>query len=403
MVAGAIDADTLVEQACETVGLDDFGAPSYRAGLDHLVDSLNGEAELNDLGRASATRMVSTILVDRLRIEEWVRTHPDLRNERIERPIVIVGMSRSGTTALSQLLGQDPALRSLMRWEAMAAVPPAEPGTWRHDPRYLATVEADAMSDAVMPGLKALHHDPPDGPVECNQLFAHEFQGSVFWTAFCVPSFFRWTSDADLTDAYDYHHRVLQLLQSRMGGTWNLKGPQHGVTMETLRRRYPDAVLVATHRDPAVCCASTASLIAYLHGVSSERAQPQAIGRMAYDFITRCADGLVADAARHPGGDATLHVAYGQLVRDPLAIVRTLYDQMGRELSLEAERAMTEHVEQRPHGKYGVHRYRATDFGLEPGILEERFREYREVFDVDYGAPRDRGMDRDDQRLGEAR
>jgi hypothetical protein len=312
-------------------------------------------------------------------------------------------MSRSGTTALSQLLGRDPALRSLMRWEAMAAVPPAEPGTWRNDPRYLATVEADAMSDVVMPGLKALHHDPPDGPVECNQLFAHEFQGSVFWTAFHVPSYFRWTSDADLTDAYDYHHRVLQLLQSRMRGTWNLKGPQHGVTMGTLRCRYPDAVLVATHRDPAACCASTASLMAYLHGVSSERAQPQAAGRMAYDFITRCVDGLVADAALHPGRDAMLHVAYGELVRDPLATVRKLYDEMGRELSLETERAMTEHIEQRPHRTYGVHRYRATDFGLDPGTLEERFRAYRETFDVVSDAGGENAVDRNDQRLGEAR
>jgi hypothetical protein len=98
-----------------------------------------------------------------------------------------------------------------------------------------------------------------------------------------------------------------------------------------------------------------------------------------------------------------VHVAYAELVRDPLAVVRTLYDQMGRELSLEAERAMTEHIERRPHDESGVHRYRATDFGLDPGILEERFREYREAFDVDSGAPRDREMDRDDQRLGEAR
>ena len=382
MVAGAIDAEVLVEQACEATGLGDFGAPSYRDGLDHLVDSLNDEADLNDLGSASATRMLSTILVDRLRIEEWIHAHPDVENERIEHPIVVVGMSRSGTTALSHLLGHDPALRSLMRWEAMAAVPPPEPGTWRRDPRYLATVEADAMSDVVMPGLKALHYDPPDGPVECNQLFAHEFQGSVFWTAFPVPSFFRWTSHADLTDAYDYHHRVLQLLQSRMRGTWNLKGPQHGVMMETLRRRYPDAVLVATHRDPATCSASTASLMAYLHGVSSESARPQAAGRMAYNFIARCVDGLVADAARHPGREAMLHVAYEELVRDPLGTVRNLYDEMGRELSQETRRAMTEHIEQRPPGRYGVHRYRATDFGLDPGVLEERFRVYGETFDL---------------------
>ena len=122
--------------------------------------------------------------------------------------------------------------------------------------------------------------------------------------------------------------------------------------------------------------------MAYLHGVNSESARPQAAGRMAYDFIARCVDGLVADAARHPGREAMLHVAYEELVRDPLGTVRKLYDEMGRELSQETQRAMTEHIEQRPPGRYGVHRYRATDFGLDPGVLEERFRVYGETFDL---------------------
>jgi hypothetical protein len=152
--------------------------------------------------------------------------------------------------------------------------------------------------------------------------------------------------------------------------------------MKALRERYPDATLIVTLRDPAVCAMSTASLVAFLHGFSSTDPRPEECGAMASEFIRQCVDGLVADAATHTGAQAMIHVRYDALVGDPMAAIRTLYADIGRELTSEAEQAMLEHVAHRPQHQHGVHRYAAADFGLDTNELAERYRPYRESFDV---------------------
>jgi hypothetical protein len=376
-----ITADQALERATEETGLDDFGAPSFRAGLDRLLEAFGGEARLTELGQAMAERSVVATLCNRLRVEAWWAEHPELAEETIEAPIVVVGMSRSGTTALSHLLGKDPELRSLRSWEANASVPPPEQATYWRDPRYLAAVEAEALGEGPFPGLRALHHDPPEAPVECNSLFAHEFNSTVFPTVYFLPSFLRWMMDADAEGIYAYHERMLKLLQSRFPGRWNLKGPQHGYAMDELRRRYPDATLIVTHRDPSACTASTASLMGFFAERTSGGYDPLAVGDVTTEFMLRCATGLVEDHRKH-GPDGMIHIAYPDLVTDPIGTVRRLYEAMGRELTAPAEAAMAEHVATRPQHKYGVHRYDPADFGLQRDELDRRFDEYRATFGV---------------------
>jgi hypothetical protein len=373
----------LMEKAVSATGLDDFGEPTFHDGLNKLIDAFNGEAELSDLGAVMAEQSVLEPLTNRLLINAWIDEHPEVEQERVERPIVIVGMSRSGTTALSHLLGKDPELRSLLRFEALCSVPPPESATVFTDPRYLQSVQADEMSELVFPELRAIHHDPPDAPVECNTLLSHEFVSTVYTTVYHLPSYADWIASTDLTDAYAYHERILKLLQSRMPGTWNLKGPQHGFAMQTLRRRYPDATLIATHRDPAVCAASTASLMAYLHSHTSTKSRSNELGEMAASLIEKCSNGLIEDYRNHRGGDRMLHVAYRDLVGDPIGTVRRLYDQMNRPLSEQAESAMIAHTRTRTQHRYGKHHYLPTDYGLDIAALKERYHEYRESFDVD--------------------
>ena len=264
-----------LDEAVQSTGLDNFGAPSFRTGLERLLDALAVEADLTPVGNATAENQINRLLANRLRIEDWWSRHPELSQQSIERPLVIVGMSRSGTAALSHLLGKGAGLRSLRSWEAGASVPPPNAATYWSDERYLAAAQAGELSDAFMPGLRALHHDPPDAPVECNSLFAHEFNSTVFPTVFFIPSFFRWMMDADQEAIYGYHERMLKLLQSKAPGRWNFKGPQHGYAMDQLRRQYPDATLIVTHRDPAVCTASTASLTTFLCRISSGACDPK--------------------------------------------------------------------------------------------------------------------------------
>jgi Sulfotransferase family len=375
------EVDTLLERAADAAGANDYGDPSFREALAHFVDGLNHEAKLSELGALMAESALMSALTNRLQVEAWRAAHPEVAQERVEAPIVVVGMSRSGTTLLSHLLGQDHGLRSLLRWEAMESVPPPESATYSSDPRYRTAIDLDAVSDMVLPGFKAIHHDPPDAPVECNVLLSHEFVSTVYPTVYFVPSYFRWMLSADPRPAYRYHRRMLQLLQSRRPGRWNLKGPQHGYALEEFIRTYPDATFIVTHRDPAVCTASTASLITFLNEKTSDGVDRKIIGEVTTEFISRCADGLTTYHGQH-GPSSMIHVAYPDLVRDPLKAMRAVYERLGRPLRPSVEAAMEQLVGARPQHHHGVHRYTPGDFGLYRGELDERFASYRETFDV---------------------
>lgn len=375
------EVDRLLERAVEAAGADDFGDVSFRNGLVRLVESLEDEARPTALGTAMAETALLSTLTNRLRVEAWWAGHPQLADEQVASPIVIVGMSRSGTTLLSHLLGMDDGLRSLLRWEALESVPPPELMSYATDQRFLAAVEGDAMTYAVLPGLKALHHDPPDAPVECNLLLAHAFNSTVFPTVYFIPSYFRWVMTTNQHSAYEYHARMLKLLQSKAPGRWNLKGPQHGYALEELRATYPDATFIVTHRDPAVCTASTASLIAFLNEKTSEGADRQIIGEITTEFITKCADGLMTYQARH-GSSSMIHVAYSELVSNPLETVRAVYEDLGRALRPHVEDSMKRHIAATPQNQHGVHFYSAEDYGLGRDELNERFTSYRDAFGV---------------------
>src|SRR6478672_8151184 len=99
--------DDVVTEASEKTGLDDFGPANFREGLAVLCESIDDEARLNELGELAVRDTVVNSLANRLRVFDWIRRHAEVSRERIEAPIVVIGMFRAGTTFLSQLLDQD--------------------------------------------------------------------------------------------------------------------------------------------------------------------------------------------------------------------------------------------------------------------------------------------------------
>src|ERR1700749_4607906 len=129
------DADELEADACAATGLEDFGSSYYREGLERIVEALNHEADLNDLGRVIQHATVSNALIQRLKFEDTYRQHPALDDQVIGGPVFVIGLPRTGTTALSQLVAADPQFRSLRMWESQSPTPPPESATEDTDPR----------------------------------------------------------------------------------------------------------------------------------------------------------------------------------------------------------------------------------------------------------------------------
>lgn len=374
-------ADELLATARDQAELDDLGGDSFAEGLEALVDSLNREAQLSEVGALALENQIVTNLVNRLQVTDWITRHPEIGDERIEHPLFILGLPRTGTTLLSYLLDQDPATRSLMRWEAQSSVPPPATATFMSDPRIAATRESQMMFDMLNPGFKAVHYEAPDGPTECVAVLSQDFKSILWETIANVPSYGEWVSDCDYTSAYKYHRQLLRLLQSRAPGRWVLKSPGHRLALDVVTRTYPDARFVVTHRDPVTVVASVCSLITSLSGMFSDADHRTYIARHWIDVLGQMVDRV--ETFRAQAGDrAFIDIAYADLVADPIGVVRRVYASDGVDLDPGVEAAMATYVADNPQGRFGRHFYTLDELGLRRDDLEARFADYRRRYDI---------------------
>ncbi len=207
----SLDVEALENEAREQTGLDDFGDGSHREGLERLVAALNEEAELTEAGEVMLRIRVVALLTSRLRIEDAYREHPEIDDEVIEGPVFVVGLPRTGTTALSQLVAADPQFRSLRLWESSSPCPPPETATEHSDPRIAETEAGLAMMNQMFPLMQTMHHEEATTPTECQDLLGMSFRTVHFDGFGHVPSYLSWVTECDMRGTYRYHRRVLEV------------------------------------------------------------------------------------------------------------------------------------------------------------------------------------------------
>jgi len=376
----ALDEASVLSAARRTTGLDDFGDDWFRAPLAKLLGALEDEARLTLLGRLFARSEIQRILQNRLRVEAWIRAHPAVLDERIEAPLFVTGLGRSGTTLLHELLMQDPANRVPLLWETFFSVPPPEAAAHASDPRAAAADLEITLMDAAVPAMTGMHENAGDLPTECIFLFAHQLATDMFTGEFHVPSYTLWLHAQDLAPVYAYHRRLLQLLQSRhRGERWVLKAPSHLGQLPTLFRAYPDARVVITHRDPLRVLGSLCNLMAALHWMRSDHVDYDAIVRaMSFGFPFLCERVMKQRDAGEVPADRIVDVLYRDLVREPLATVDALYRRLGRALPAEAEARMRAFLEERRRAPRGAHEYAFETTGLDRHAERAKYAAYLE-------------------------
>jgi len=377
-----VNVDEIVAAAVEQTGLDDFGdagVPSFRQGLACYVDSLDREAQLNELGQVALPPAVTAALVNRLKVVDWVTTHPEVRDERIEAPVVVIGMFRAGTTFLSNLLDRDPANRALLGWESQDSAPPPTPETRRSGPRVDAAQGGVDMLELLNPAISAIHHEAAADPTECIAVMGQAFQ-SISWEAIAnVPTYGAWWRSADDQPAYDYHRLVLQVLQSGgVRGRWTLKSPHHALALDALVETYPDARLVLLHRDPVALVGSVCSLVRTMSSTFSDADHRAYIAAHWTDTLEEMVRQIDDFRARRPE-HRIVDVAYADLARDPHGTLETIYEAHGLSRGDAGPGAIDAH----PRREFGSHSYDVGEFGLTDAQVRERFRGYTERYAVE--------------------
>ena len=380
------ESSVLAEASRRERGLEDFGDSAFHEPLRRLLAALDSEAELHEQGRAAQFERIVGLLANRLRTEEAIRRHPEILDERIEAPIVIVGLMRTGTTMLHRMIASDPRLFALLWYESRHPAPfrgadPAGP-----DPRIAdAEREVEAMLGAS-PELIAAHPMDAHAPDEEIMLVEHSFLSTNPY-AFCnIPGFERWREAQDLLPGYRLLERLLRFLQwqKRRRGEdalrWILKTPFHLLHMNQLLRTFPTARVVWTHRDPAQCVPSFASLIHTLRATSCDHVDPTLVGRQWSDLFARAIERSLD--AREACEERFLDVDYRELVADPLAQVARIYAFAELSLPDEVRASMRRWAQENARDKRPVHRYTLERFGYDEEGLQRDFARYRERFIV---------------------
>jgi hypothetical protein len=380
-------AADLMAGAATATGLDDFGPDSFLEGLERYAASLADEAGLSELGTMAVHGTITSSLVNRLKVVDWAKGHPEVATEVIEAPVVVIGMFRAGTTFLSYLLDQDPTSRPLLRWESGDSVPPPTPAGHRAGPRVDESQAGNDMLEQLNPAIRAIHHEEADGPTECISVMSQDFK-SLSWEAIAnVPSYGEWLLATDHRSAYQYHRVVLQTLQSAgVRGRWTLKSPHHAIALDALTAVYPDARLVLLHRDPVVLCASVCSLIGTLSGTFTDADHHGYIAAHWTAMLEESVRRIDAFRAAHPD-HPVLDIQYADLVGDPVRTVSSLYGSLGIDMAPGVEQALRDYATAHPKGALGVHRYDLAGLGLDRAELSERFAGYVDRYAVPVELP----------------
>ena len=385
-VSGArLDEGWLLGWASRNTGLADFGDEAFREPLRRLLRAFEEESYLTPVGRVIAQRDTLRTLENRLYLIEARRRHPEMAEAPIREPVFVVGLPRTGSTALHELLAQDPENRVPMTWEVMWPWPFPEAASYRSDPRIAKADRYLSATDRLIPGFKKMHRMGAELPQECCMLMNHDFMSMQFHTSYRIPSFQDWMDRQDMTPIYASHRRQLQHLQHHCPVTrgWVLKSPQHLWSLDALVAVYPDARIVQTHRDPVKVAASLASLVTLLRGMGSDRVDP---GEVGADWTERLAEGLsraMAVRERPELGEArVVDVHFREFLADPLETVRRIYSSFGMQLGAEAERCMRRFLARHPQNEHGRHEYTLEGAGLDLETERGRFEAYQRRFDI---------------------
>jgi hypothetical protein len=379
-----LDHDDLVGTAKRRTGLSDFGDPPCEEALRVLVSACNTEANLNMFGQFAARHHFLELLETRLRLANEWQLSPAIWEESIRNAVFITGLPRSGSTFLHDLFSHDPANRVPLTWEVMFPLP--FPKRTKDDPgsRIRKAESRLRLMRLTNPSVVKAHPIGARLPQECIAVLSYSLMSEEFLCMFWIPSYEKWLRTQDMRQAYRFHRDFIGHLPCPSPAErWVFKAPDHVYSLDALIDTYPDARIVFLHRDPMKVLGSVASLAMKLRSAFSNHIDPLRTGINEARVLNEVTLKMMEFRDRQPSlSDRFIDIQYLDLVRNPVATVRQIYERFGLILSADAERRMYSFLEGRRNKRRPKHIYRLADFGIETDMKESCLAAYCERFGV---------------------
>jgi hypothetical protein len=385
-----LSVEGILSAAKGATGLSDFGAMDFVERLQLWVDDINADKGLHLIGRQQAFEQMMVYAINRLNLENAVKLHPEILDIAIEKPLMIAGLPRSGTTHLVNMLAADPRLRSAQLWETMMPfpLPGEEPGPIEQSPRYTMTKDMWGMFSKVLPHMNAIHEMDPDHVHENIEFQSIDFSSyAIEWRA-RMPNWAHYYQEHDQTPHYRYEKKALQALTWMRGpNRWVSKSPPHMENLIPLTTVFPDATVIITHRDPVAVIQSALTLLAYWDRIRRTEQDLPGLAKLWIWRIEKMLQAAVRDRDKLPEGQV-VDVIFHEYMADQEGLVKRIYRTAGLDLTPEAEARISAYLAANRRGRHGAVQYDLPQFGVDVGELRERFQFYYDRFPVQKEAAR---------------
>jgi Sulfotransferase family len=372
------EAESFMDQACKKTGLQDFGNSTFLEPLKVLLEACEKEANLSMVGRLAVKGETIRLLTNRLKLIQDRKAHLEISQEPIFSPLIILGLPRTGSTLLQNLLAQDPGNRVPRMWESMFPSPPPGHSDSQIAPRIRRTEQLLNGFYWVAPKFKIVHPMTAQDPTECVTIMSHSFMSAQFQSTYYIPSYQKWLESGNLRPAYLEHRQFLQHLQwGSPPRQWVLKAPPHIFSLESLLSVYPDAKIVQTHRTPHEVLGSVSSLDVILRQAFSRAVDPHDIGQEALtQWATAVQRAMNVRDSLAPHRHQFYDVYYEALEKNPIQTIQQMYRQFGITLTNTAKDNMQNYLLKHPKHKNGDHRYSLAQFGMTKEAVSSHFKPY---------------------------
>jgi hypothetical protein len=376
-----IDSERVMKMAERVTGLDDWGNGGFRARLDAAVDGVN-DANLNTTGLFGARYVLNWHLGNRLRVVDFAKRHPELEEVNIERPVVITGFFRTGTTFLHNVLAADPNNRVAQAWELAYPVgrlgDPLGDAAWRRAQAKFTF----GFNQAAIPDQGVAHNVTADSYEEDFFLLENDMAVLTFWVGFAAYSYANAMLDWDMTEPYEFSKLQLKILNAqRSAKRWVLKCPWHIWNLDALMAVYPDAQIIFTHRDITKALASHCSLAAKMASKLKRSLDVNELGEFWLDYTRIGLERAMESRKKIPESqlyDVRLH----DLMASPMTVLQDIYAHFDLEFNAETAALLEERIGEKPTSQEGEHEYAIEDFGLTDARVRETLKAYNERFGV---------------------